>query len=288
MYDEEKFKHYLKLQKEHYLKEYYFLGISEEKWNHLFSLAVKNINEKQPRGLQVKNYVNQHISDYIKREIMSKKTRIIRNLLVLIKNNSKTDKEVLQKFLHELKYLHIEIDEEYYELLCQESLVLQTVLINLDLFHVPFSQLEKEFELTLIYLKIIPGGISFLESKKIFEYLMGLLDDQEREDVLKVLQNNSFNSVNCMKFKYFIRNYDIFESVYRIFIEQIRYVSEDSFMLMLLYFSLEELKRVVEGYYRFIGMDHDMKRKPAFLYQLDSRLEMNKDLMEGKKRSLKK
>ena len=183
--------------------------------------------------------------------------------------------------------MHIEIDKEYYKLLCQESLVLQTVLINLDLFHIPFSQLEEEFELTLIYLKIKPGGISFLESKKNFEYLMGLLDDQEREDALKVLQNNSFNSVNCMKFKYFIRNYDIFESVYRIFIEQIRYVSKDSFMLMFLYFSLEELKRVVEGYYRFIGMDYDMKKKSNFLYQLDSRLEMNKALRESRKRSLK-
>lgn len=268
-------------QKDYYLEKYYFLGIKEETWHKLFTEALNKCEQDKNKAT---SFILNRINNYIKKEIANKKTRIFNNLLLVLKRTQKTDKDLLISFLKELKDLSITFDEDYFNLLKQNSKILSTILTRFSLLNTPLKDLNTELEDSLMYVKIKPSNVSMANTKKIFCYLLSLLPKSTQVQLLAILKSPYIiTSSEFTKLKYLIQYYEEFISILNIFNKQIKELNQDLYMKTLLSASLEELKYYINEYYHFQGSVYD-NTKLDFLYKLNTKIieQIKKELPKSK------
>lgn len=173
---------------------------------------------------------------------------------------------ILQEFFEVLSIFHIQISEEYYLLLKRDCSILKKLLHYFALEDVPFADLEKTFKQNLFYVSIKPSQISLQVTMDVFFRYYQLLDDTQKNKLLKGIQNK--NTLLIHKIKFLIDNDQDFQNIYAIFCKVIHQVSLDEFRKIL--FSLDEqrLHYLIEQYRYNLVFTLDSLKQYDYLYFL--------------------
>jgi len=122
----------------------------------------------------MKDYFKELLRRYIDNEIKSYQTRIINNLLILLKKNITNYKQLLKMFWRKLEIYDICLNEEYLQVLKEESFVWKEIIRSLGISD--FSRLELVNYIHGKYDYIIKvRGKSVNESMKKMQYFAKLL-----------------------------------------------------------------------------------------------------------------
>ncbi len=229
---------------EQYMQMYQFLGLKNERWSILFEKIENKLDTHQIDYDGARYLLDRYFKCYIDKEIEEGRTRIINNLLILIKKKNAQITYLFSEFFKAIHSLSIEIPEEYYIKLKEESVILQRMLAEADLGRVSFQNLESSYQKIALLLSFKPVHVSFGEVKKIYEKYEESLDEVEKEKLAFHLKDASYS----LKFKYLIIYDKVLEGIYAVYCQEIEKIFPSSFYRAILCLSLEHLKYVVAQY----------------------------------------
>ena len=259
---------------EQYMQKYYFLGLKNKAWNLLFEKVEEKLDMENFDCQHAKNLLDRYFKRYIDKEIEEGKTRIINNLLILIRKQNAQITYLFSEFFKTIHDLNIEISEEYYIKLKKESVILQRMLAEADLEQVLFQNLESSYQKNALLLIFKPAHVTLSEVKRVYTRYYDLLHEEEKEALLERLEDSSY----LAKFKYLIMYDSIFQSIYDTYCEEIEKIDNSSFHRVLLDLSLDELKYIVENHeqYRYMTIEH--LKKQEYLYFISHFIKQSKVL----------
>ena len=259
---------------EQYMQMYQFLGLKNERWSILFEKIENKLDTHQIDYDGARYLLDRYFKCYIDKEIEEGRTRIINNLLVLIKKKNAQITYLFSEFFKTLHDLNIEISEEYYIKLKKESVILQRMLAEADLERVSFQNLESSYQKNALLLIFKPVHVTLSEVKRVYTRYYDLLHEEEKRGLLERLEDSSY----LAKFKYLIMYDSIFQSIYDTYCEEIEKIENSSFYRVLLDLSLDELKYIVENHeqYRYMTFEHLKKRE--YLYFISRFIKQSKVL----------
>lgn len=249
---------------EEYLQTYHFLGIKDEIWSILFEKIENKIDAHQIDYNGARYLLDRYFKRYIDKEIREGRTRIINNLLILIKKQNVQITYLFSEFFKAIHDLSIEIPEEYYVKLKKESVILQKMLAEADLEQVSFQNLESSYQKIALLLPLKSAYISFREVKRIYDRYYGELDDKGKKKLVQCLKDSSYS----LKFKYLITYDSIFRSIYDTYCQEIEEIPNSFFQRALLDLSLNDLKYIVESHQQHCYMTIEHLKNQDYLYYI--------------------
>ncbi len=250
--------------KDYYLRDYYFLGISDENWEKMFRSALRYISDDVLLSKRmIESYVNQQINDYIKRQIDAKKTRIITNILYILRREYKNYGDLLKAFLMKIKQCNMEITEEYFLLVKKDSDLLRKILKYFNLDDIPFNNLEVRLKEIIGYQNIKPSNKTLQETEDIFRKYLNLLTLNVKKDVKQAIlvKNNYF--IN--KIKFLISCEEEFLAIHKLYEEKIGQVAIGEFRKMLFLLSMDKLQYIIDEYHYNITFGNMELKRSDFL-----------------------
>lgn len=249
---------------EEYLQTYHFLGIKDEIWSILFEKIENKIDAHQIDYNGARYLLDRYFKRYIDKEIREGRTRIINNLLILIKKQNVQITYLFSEFFKAIHDLSIEIPEEYYIKLKKESVILQKMLAEADLEQVSFQNLESSYQKIALLLPLKSAYISFREVKRIYDRYYGELDEKGKKKLVQCLKDSSYS----LKFKYLITYDSIFRSIYDTYCQEIEEIPNSFFQRALLDLSLNDLKYIVESHQQHCYMTIEHLKNQDYLYYI--------------------
>lgn len=249
--------------KENLKTKYRFLGFNDESWdNIIYNTAVKLTPYITIKELKEK--LEAHLKNYIKREILALKPRIVCNLIIVSKG--KTAADLIKNFLKNLSYYDIDIKEPFYNVLKEEPVFKNAFG---DISYNEFKILNNKNIDQYLSLRVPNCALAY-NIAKVNYFLRTLrksINELSREDILKIKTFISY--YRCYsKLEEYMKNYNA------------NVVEEDIYRLLFTY-PLDKFEQFKENiiYFKYDEQDN----MPDFLAFLYSKLQQKSQVQVVKK-----
>lgn len=249
--------------KENLKTKYRFLGFNDESWdNIIYNTAVKLTPYITIKELKEK--LEAHLKNYIKREILALKPRIVCNLIIVSKG--KTAADLIKNFLKNLSYYDIDIKEPFYNVLKEEPVFKNAFG---DISYNEFKILNNKNIDQYLSLRVPNCALAY-NIAKVNYFLRTLrksINELSREDILKIKTFISY--YRCYsKLEEYMKNYNA------------NVVEEDIYRLLFTY-PLDKFEQFKENiiYFKYDEQDN----MPDFLAFLYSKLQQKSQVQVIKK-----
>ena len=245
-----------------YQNKYVFLALNDKSWEKIKKqISVLLENHTLAVSSDIRDYLNKIINNYIDKQIIKKNPRIMNNLLFLLSKEYSNYSVLFRKFLEKIEEYHIQITEEYYQVLKEQDRF-RKILIYLDCEDLKFEKLKDYLKKLVYYEKIKVNQKSFRVCKNIFESYFSLLDDESKNYIFKHFD------FYVEKFKYLITQEDILEDIFDYCQNKYAKYSIGDFRMILFAWDIEKIDALIKEYRRNQYLDLENLKKYDYLLLL--------------------